>query len=128
MFEELIGQARALGASDVHLEADTPIVARIRGELQTVGANLSANRLMQASQTVLGAEGWALFRARGSADVSVAIAGTRCRASFFQTVLQPASGSATACGGDDWVGDHLRSDRFGQIHDARRIDRGDQCL
>lgn len=86
MFEELIGQARALGASDVHLEADTPIVARIRGELQTVGANLSANRLMQASQTVLGAEGWALFRARGSADVSVAIAGTRCRASFFQTV------------------------------------------
>ena len=86
MFEELIGQARALGASDVHLEADTPIVARIRGELQTVGANLSANRLMQASQAVLGAEGWALFRARGSADISVAIAGTRCRASFFQTV------------------------------------------
>jgi twitching motility protein PilT len=86
MFEELIGQARALGASDVHLEADTPIVARIRGELQTVGANLSANRLVQASQAVLGAEGWALFRARGSADISVAIAGTRCRASFFQTV------------------------------------------
>ena len=36
MFDELISKARALGASDVHLEAETPIVARIRGELQIV--------------------------------------------------------------------------------------------
>jgi twitching motility protein PilT len=86
MFEELIGKARALGASDVHLETDTPIVARIRGELQAVGSTLSADRLTRASQELLGAEGWASFRARGSADVSMAIAGTRCRVSFFQTV------------------------------------------
>jgi twitching motility protein PilT len=86
MFEELIGKARALGASDVHLEAETPIVARIRGELQIVGATLSAEHLAQASQALLGADGWALFGTRGSADISVAIAGTRCRASFFQTV------------------------------------------
>src|SRR3984957_17308086 len=86
MFEELINKARALGASDVHLEADTPIVARIRGELQIVGATLSAQNLAQASQALLGGDGWELFGNRGSADISVAIAGTRCRASFFQTV------------------------------------------
>ncbi len=86
MFEELISKARALGASDVHLEAETPIVARIRGELQIVGGTLSAQRLAQASQALLGAERWALFGTRGSADMSVAIGGTRCRASFFQTV------------------------------------------
>jgi twitching motility protein PilT len=86
MFEELISKARALGASDVHLEADTAIVARIRGELQAVGMTLAADRLTRASQDLLGAEGWASFRARGSADLSVAIAGTRCRVSFFQTV------------------------------------------
>ena len=33
-FEQWIEQAYSLGASDLHLEADTPIVARIRGELQ----------------------------------------------------------------------------------------------
>ena len=83
MFEELISKARALGASDVHLEAETPIVARIRGELQIVGGTLSAERLAQASQALLGAEGWALFGTRGSADMSVAIGGTRCRASLM---------------------------------------------
>ena len=36
MFDELISKARALGASDVHLEAETPIVARIRGELHVL--------------------------------------------------------------------------------------------
>src|ERR1700722_11188882 len=80
MFEELISKARALGASDVHLEAETPIVARIRGELQIVGGTLSAERLAQASQALLGAEGWALFGTRGSADMSVAIGGARRRA------------------------------------------------
>jgi twitching motility protein PilT len=86
MFEELISKARALGASDVHLEAETPIVARIRGELQVVGGTQSAERLAHASQALLGAEGWALFSTRGSADMSLALGGTRCRASFFQTV------------------------------------------
>lgn len=86
MFEEWIAKAHSLGASDLHIETDTPIVARIRGELQTVGASIPAERLLQAGQDLLGAEGWAAFRARGSADISVAIAGTRCRANLFLTV------------------------------------------
>ena len=44
-FEEWIEQAYSLGASDLHLEADTPIVARIRGELQTVGSVVSGATL-----------------------------------------------------------------------------------
>src|ERR1039458_3938248 len=86
IFEEWIGKAHSLGASDLHRETDTPVVARIRGDLQTVGGTIAGERLLQAGQDLLGAEGWAQFKARGSADISVAIAGTRCRASLFQTV------------------------------------------
>ncbi len=78
MFEQWIESARSLGASDVHLESNTPIVARIRGELQTVGAAVPGDRLLQASQDLLGAEGWAQFQERGSADVAVALRGVRC--------------------------------------------------
>lgn len=85
MLEEWIARAHSLGASDLHLEADTPVVVRIRGELQAVGAAVAAERLLQAAQDLLGAE-WAQFKARGSADLSIALAGTRCRASVFQTV------------------------------------------
>ncbi len=86
IFEEWIEKARILGASDLHLETNTPLVARVRGELQTAGPVVAADRLVQAGQDLLGAEGWALFRERGSADIAVSIRGIRCRASFFQTV------------------------------------------
>ena len=84
--EEWIEKARVLGASDLHLESNTPLVARVRGELQSAGAVVPAERVVQAGQELLGAEGWALFKERGSADVAVSIRGIRCRASFFQTV------------------------------------------
>src|SRR5271166_4258466 len=86
ILEEWIEKARILGASDLHLETNTPLVARVRGELQTAGPVVAADRLVQAGQDLLGAEGWALFKERGSADVAVSIRGVRCRASFFQTV------------------------------------------
>ncbi|HEX4025332.1 MAG TPA: ATPase, T2SS/T4P/T4SS family [Steroidobacteraceae bacterium] len=86
MLQEWIGKAHSLGASDLHLETDTPVIARVRGELQTVGGALTGEHLVQAAQDLLGAEGWAQFRARGSADISVTTGGSRCRASFFQTV------------------------------------------
>ena len=86
IFDEWIGQAWSLGASDLHLEAATPLVARVRGELQTIGGAVPGDALVQAAQDFLGAEGWAQFRERGSADLSVAIVGVRCRVNFFQTV------------------------------------------
>jgi twitching motility protein PilT len=86
VLENLVEKAQSLGASDLHLETGTPAVARIRGELQTVGGVVTGERLVQAGQNLLGAEGWAQFKARGSADMSIAISGSRCRANFFRTV------------------------------------------
>jgi twitching motility protein PilT len=86
ILEKWIETARSLGASDLHLETDTPVVARIRGDLQTIGGVIAAERLVQAGQDLLGAEGWAQFKVRGSADISITISGARCRASFFRTV------------------------------------------
>jgi twitching motility protein PilT len=85
IFDEWIEHAWSLGASDLHLESETPLVARVRGELQTVGGAVAGSALVQAAQDMLGAEGWAQFRERGSADISVAISGVRCRANFYQT-------------------------------------------
>jgi twitching motility protein PilT len=86
IFEEWIEHAWSLGASDLHLETGTPLVARVRGELQTVGGVVSGDILVQAAQDFLAAEGWASFKERGSADISMAISGVRCRINFFQTV------------------------------------------
>ncbi len=84
--DEWIERAWSLGASDLHLEAGTPLVVRVGGELQTVGGVVPGDTLVQAAQDFLGPEGWAHFRDRGSADLSVAIGGVRCRVNFFQTV------------------------------------------
>ena len=86
IFEEWIEHAWSLGASDLHLETGTPLVARVRGDLQTVGGVVSGDILVQAAQDFLAAEGWASFKERGSADISMAISGVRCRINFFQTV------------------------------------------
>src|ERR1700675_1990324 len=84
--DEWIEHAWSLGASDMHLEAGTPLVARVRGDLQTVGGVVAGETLVQAAQDFLGPERWAHFKDRGSADLSVAIGGVRCRVNFFQTV------------------------------------------
>ena len=86
MIDEWIDQAWLLGASDLHLEAGTPLVVRVRGELQISGGAVPGDALVQAAQDFLGAEGWAQFRERGSADLSVAVSGVRCRINFFRTV------------------------------------------
>jgi twitching motility protein PilT len=84
--DDWIEQAWVLGASDLHLETGAPTVARVRGELQTIGATVPGETLLQAAQDCLGAEGWTQFRNRGSADLSVAGGGVRCRINFYQTV------------------------------------------
>jgi len=85
-FNEWIEQAYSLGASDLHLEADTPIVARIRGELQTIGGTVAGATLMQVARELLGTGRWTDFVERGSADLSESVGGLRLRVNFFQTV------------------------------------------
>ena len=85
-FQEWIRKARELGASDLHAEADGPLVVRVRGKLQALGETSRAVDLQQAAEELLGAEGWAAFLGRGSADLSLEMAGTRCRINIFRTI------------------------------------------
>ena len=84
--KDWVQKGRELGASDLHLESGTPLVVRIRGDLSAIGEPIQAARLTEASQELLGAEAWTQFQERGSADVSVAVAGMRCRLSLFRTI------------------------------------------
>jgi len=84
--EAWVLSARALGASDVHVEAGTVPVARIQGELRAFGETVSEAQLIEALQEPLGNEGWEQYLARGSADLSADIAGTRCRLNLYKTV------------------------------------------
>jgi Tfp pilus assembly pilus retraction ATPase PilT len=83
LFEEWIEQAYSLGASDLHLEADTPIVARIRGELQTVGATVSGATLRQVARELL-RDQWQGFLERGSADHANPSAASACGPTSFR--------------------------------------------
>ena len=85
IFEDWIENAWSLGASDVLLETGTPLVVRVRGDLQTIGGAVPGELLVQAAQDFLGAEGWSRFKECGSADLSVAISQVRCRVNFYRT-------------------------------------------
>lgn len=76
---------REKNASDIHLEAGTHAVFRIRGELVAVDGVVSAPVLRQIAQSTLDEDQWAQFVERGSADLSKTLAGVRCRIHLFQT-------------------------------------------
>lgn len=86
IFKGWILRARELGASDLHAEADSPLIARVRGKLQAMGETASGLDLQRTSQELLGTDGWARFLRRGSADISAEVAGTRCRINIFRTI------------------------------------------
>ena len=105
-FKDTILKARRLGASDVHLESGIAMVARVRGELVPIGEVLPGPELLQMAQELLSAEDWADFNARGSVDLSLVIAGTRCRINLYRTIrglglatrlLAPSVGDLRAC-------------------------------
>jgi twitching motility protein PilT len=77
---------RKLGASDLHAEGGSALVARVGGELRPVGEAIAANHIVQVGKDTLGAEAWAQFMERGSADISVVLGGTRCRINLYRTI------------------------------------------
>jgi twitching motility protein PilT len=85
-FKDLVSKASKLGASDLHLESGTVMVARIRGELAPIGELLAAAQLMELARELLDEADWADFNSRGSVDLSVVAAGTRCRINFYRTI------------------------------------------
>jgi twitching motility protein PilT len=86
IFHDWIRKACELGASDLHAEADGPLMVRVRGKLQPLGETSTAVDLQRTAEQILGADGWAGLLSRGSADVSLEVAGTRCRVNLFRTV------------------------------------------
>jgi twitching motility protein PilT len=101
-----IQKGRELGASDVHLEAGTVPVARVGGELLAIGQALPPAYVEQVAHSLLGAEAWDGFIARGSADISMAVGGVRCRINVYRTIrglaiaarlLTPAVSGLRAC-------------------------------
>src|SRR5260221_2558933 len=84
--QEWIRKGRELGVSDLHIEADTVAVARVRGQLSPIGRPIAGPALVHAARELLGNDGWQQFLSRGSADVSRTIWGVRCRINIFQTL------------------------------------------
>jgi twitching motility protein PilT len=81
-----IRRGREVGASDLHIEAENALVARVRGDLVPIGGAVAGAVLVKAVRELLGTEGWTGFLARGSADLSRTLAGVRCRINVFQTI------------------------------------------
>jgi twitching motility protein PilT len=86
MLAEWVLKARTLGASDLHLQAGTPVVVRVRGVLSAISEALPAARVAEMGRELLNNEQWEHFRTRGSADLSINVAGARCRVNLFQTI------------------------------------------
>jgi twitching motility protein PilT len=84
--QEWVRKGRELGASDLHMEAETVPVARIRGQLSAIGQPIAGTTLVQSGRELLGSDGWSQFLSKGSADLSRTIAGVRCRINIFQTL------------------------------------------
>ena len=81
-----IAKARALGASDLLLEAETQIVVRVRGELTVIGEGVSNDELETAARALIGEHGWRQFGERHSSDHSMVIADGRCRVNVYRTL------------------------------------------
>lgn len=81
-----IHTARDVGASDLHVEAGTPPVVRVRGVLHPIAEPVAAAAVEQDARALLGAEAWEHQLSRGSADASLALGGTRCRINVYRTI------------------------------------------
>ena len=85
MLDTLIEKAKSMGASDLHLEAGSPAVLRIRGELKTFGEAVDADALLSTSRLIIGEKNWPYFVEQCSFDLSANIHGVRCRINVLKT-------------------------------------------
>jgi twitching motility protein PilT len=84
--QEWILKAHALGASDLHFEAGTPVVARVREELLTIGDPAAGAQIAGMVGELLGDTAYKQISQRGSADHSAAVGGIRCRFNVYRTM------------------------------------------
>ncbi len=79
-------KASAMGASDLHFEAGTAIVARVREELLTIGESITESQIAGMVRQLFSEAAWTQISLQGSADHSTTVAGTRCRINVYRTV------------------------------------------
>lgn len=77
--DALVLHALQLGASDLHLEPGLPATLRIQGQLRPGDQSLSAAELEAMVRGLLRGEAWDRLLQRRSADLSLNLAGVRCR-------------------------------------------------
>jgi twitching motility protein PilT len=83
--DSLVGKARELGASDIHLEGGLPAGMRVQGDLRMVGEPIPTSVLASFAHELLGPEGWSVFEQQKSLDLSRPIQGIRCRINVLQS-------------------------------------------
>ncbi len=79
LLQALVHQASQQGASDLHLEPGLPPTLRVHGQLRPMEGALSPDALQSEASRLLPGDLWAEFEARRSADLSLVLAGVRCR-------------------------------------------------
>lgn len=79
LLDALVHQASQLGASDLHLEPGLPPTVRLHGQLRALEGVVGAPQLLGEAARLLPGEAWTAFEERRSADLSLVLAGVRCR-------------------------------------------------
>jgi twitching motility protein PilT len=82
----LIRTAAEHGASDLHLEPRYPPTARVLGRLHSSGPPCDASSLEALARELIGTRDWPAFLERRSADLSVVLAGRRCRINVLRSM------------------------------------------
>lgn len=85
LLDSYIAQAKTLGASDVHLEPGLPPAFRVDGALRVQGEPMAGPMLVEAAREILGEANWPLFLERRSSDLSLPMAGVRCRVNVLHS-------------------------------------------
>lgn len=85
-FPTWLQTANKLGASDLHLEAGTPVLARVRDELVQIAESVSESEIERVARELVHEAGWMQVEKQGSTDHSTAFAGVRCRVNVYRTV------------------------------------------
>ncbi len=85
-FKAWLQTANKLGASDLHLEAGTPVLARVRDELVQIADSATDSDIERIAQELVHEAGWRDVESHGSTDHSTTYAGIRCRVNVYRTI------------------------------------------
>lgn len=120
-----VRKALVMGASDLHFEAGTPVVARVREELLTIGDAIPDSQVTELARELIGEVGEAQVGGRYTMQSKRLPYRTRHRDGRAVVELidqrpsqrQSASGSAQAHRPENGPCHRLRADGLRKIHD-----------